>query len=375
MDVSRTTVFSQHRTLHSCTQLREDGLRPSLPLSVSARCWAITGPQWVAAYAVIHHKISITNRKEVVILIDTEPAPGKLKSIPELHTLLMSVKEVVVLDIETTGFSPEKHAEIIEIGALILDVERCKVLDKFSTFVHPSDAFTIPPKIQEVTKITWKDVADAPYIEEVLPDFAKFIGNRPVVAHNAAFDWTRFLVPMFRTVGLHMVNDAICSMLLSKELFPGVKGGYNLKAMCEMYGVDIEGHHRALVDARYTASLFLKLVQEYRYRHINYTPPDLLNRAASYRKPAPPAQTDFRGMRVLRVSCYEGASKRAGKSFYVTTSLGRICYSARRRLWKVVQLNTDLNAPAQLWGNQVLTIMGLDADSFVRRYDPDRASA
>ena len=60
MDASRTTLFSQHRTLHGCTQLREDGLRPSLPLSVSARCWAITGPQWMAAYAVIHHKISIT---------------------------------------------------------------------------------------------------------------------------------------------------------------------------------------------------------------------------------------------------------------------------------------------------------------------------
>lgn len=314
-------------------------------------------------------------RKEVVIMFDFEPAPGKIKPIEELHGLLMSVKEVVVLDIETTGFSLDKHAEIIEIGAVCLDVERCRVLDKFSTFVHPSNAFTIPPKIQEVTNITWQNVVDAPYIEEVLPEFAKFIGDRPVVAHNAAFDWTRFLVPMFRTVGLHMVNDAICTMLLSKELFPGVKGGYNLKAMCGMYGVDIEGHHRALVDARYTASLFLKLVQEYRYRRTNYTPSALLNRPCPYEKPAPPAQTDFEGMRVLRVSCFEGTSKRAGKSFYVTTSLGRICYSARRRLWTVVQLNTDLNAPAQIWGNQVLAIMGLDADSFVRRYDPDRASA
>ena len=156
----------------------------------------------------------------------SESASGKIKPISELHGLLMSVKEVVVLDIETTGFSPEKHAEIIEIGALRLDVERCKVLDKFSTFIHPSDAFTIPPKIQQVTNITWQDVAEAPYIEEVLPDFAAYIGDRPIVAHNATFDWTRFLVPMFRTVGLHMVNDAICTMLLSKELFPGMKGGY-----------------------------------------------------------------------------------------------------------------------------------------------------
>ncbi len=308
-------------------------------------------------------------------MFDSESASGKIKPISELHGLLMSVKEVVVLDIETTGFSPEKHAEIIEIGALRLDVERCKVLDKFSTFIHPSDAFTIPPKIQQVTNITWQDVAEAPYIEEVLPDFAAYIGDRPIVAHNATFDWTRFLVPMFRTVGLHMVNDAICTMLLSKELFPGMKGGYNLKNMCQAYGVDIQGHHRAFVDARYTASLFLKLAQEYRYRQTNYMPPALVNRPCPYEKPASPAQADFEGMRVFRVSCFEGASKRAGKSFYVTTSLGRICYSARRRVWTVAQLNTDLNAPAQLWGNRVLAIMGLDADGFVRRYDPDRASA
>ena len=232
-------------------------------------------------------------------MFDSESASGKIKPISELHGLLMSVKEVVVLDIETTGFSPEKHAEIIEIGALRLDVERCKVLDKFSTFIHPSDAFTIPPKIQQVTNITWQDVAEAPYIEEVLPDFAAYIGDRPIVAHNATFDWTRFLVPMFRTVGLHMVNDAICTMLLSKELFPGMKGGYNLKNMCQAYGVDIQGHHRAFVDARYTASLFLKLAQEYRYRQTNYMPPALVNRPCPYEKPASPAQADFEGMRVF----------------------------------------------------------------------------
>ena len=61
-------------------------------------------------------------RKEAVIMFDSESASGKIKPISELHGLLMSVKEVVVLDIETTGFSPEKHAEIIEIGALRLDV-------------------------------------------------------------------------------------------------------------------------------------------------------------------------------------------------------------------------------------------------------------
>lgn len=297
--------------------------------------------------------------------------PGKLKSIDELHPLLMSVREVVVLDIETTGFSPDKHAEIIEIGALRLDIERKKVVKQFSTFVKPANSFTIPPKITEVTNITWADVEDAPYIEEVLPKFAAFIGERPVVAHNAAFDWTRFLVPIFESVGLHMVNDAICTMLLAKKLFPGRgAAGYNLEAMCNMYNVSVDGHHCARVDCRYTASLFLKLLQEYCTRHMASSQATMLEKPSVYNWPVPPAQAEFAQMRIFRVSYNKGISKKHGPRFYVTTSLGVICYSSRRRLWTVVRLRSPFNVPAQTWGRWVLHILNMDADTFVQSYCP-----
>lgn len=295
--------------------------------------------------------------------------PGKLKSIDELHPLLMSIKEVVVLDIETTGFSLDKHAEIIEIGALRLDVEFSKVIGSFSTFVRPANAFTISAKITQVTNIAWDDVVNAPYIEEVLPKLANFIGGSPIVAHNANFDWTRFLVPAFRTVGLHMVNDAICTMLLAKKLYPKRGStGYNLESLCNMYGVSVSGHHRAFMDCRYTASLFIKLIQEYRCQDAADSQESVLVKVNTYSSPAPPAQSEFSHMRVFRVSYYKGPSKRHGPSFYVTTSLGCICYSARRRVWTVIRLHSDLDAPAQIWGSWVLHTLGLDADSFVQKY-------
>lgn len=298
-----------------------------------------------------------------------EDVPGKLKSIDELHPLLMSVKEVVVLDIETTGFSPDKHAEIIEIGALRLYVERSKIVGQFSTFVCPANAFTIPPKITEVTQITWDDVAEAPFIEDVLPKLASFIGNRPIVAHNAVFDWTRFLVPIFQTVGLHIVNDAICTMLLAKNLFPKRgANGYNLESLCNMYGVSVEGHHRAYVDCRYTASLFLKFIQEYRYRHENENQSSLLCKPQSYVWPSAPGRVEFQAMKVYKVSCYKGQTKRHGLTFYVNTTFGCICYSARRRLWTVVRLQSNFDAPAQEWGSWVLYVLGMDADTFVQQY-------
>lgn len=58
------------------------------------------------------------------VTLATETRPQRVKTIDELRPVLMSMKEVVVLDIETTGFSPDKFSEIIEIGAVKLDIEK-----------------------------------------------------------------------------------------------------------------------------------------------------------------------------------------------------------------------------------------------------------
>lgn len=168
---------------------------------------------------------------------------------------LLSPKEYVVLDIETTGFSPNKGGRIIEIGAV--RVVKGQIVDTFSTFVNPE--IKIPKKITELTGITNEMVKDAPVIGKVLIDFKKFIGNKTIVAHNAPFDWNRFLVDSFSKVGVIVENKVIDTKELSKLTFPNEKK-HNLKDMCERLGLVNENHHRAINDAKVTAKAFIKFL-------------------------------------------------------------------------------------------------------------------
>ena len=77
---------------------------------------------------------------------------------------------------------------------------------------------------------------------------------------------------------------------------------------------------------------------------------------------------DFQGLAVRRISDYKGASKRHGHKIYVTTNLGRIAYSVRRKLWTCVDLWADEDAPVKEWGEAVLKLCQLNADEFVRKY-------
>lgn len=91
--------------------------------------------------------------------------------------------DVVVLDTETTGLSPEKD-ELIEIAAVRLS--GTQITDTFLTYVDPGRP--IPPEITRLTGITHEQVAGAPKPEEAVDRFASFAGSAPLVAHNAPFD-------------------------------------------------------------------------------------------------------------------------------------------------------------------------------------------
>jgi len=304
-------------------------------------------------------------------VLSTETAAVKIKGIEDLHPVLMSMKEAVILDIETTGFSLDKFSEIIEIGALKVDVETKCVTGHFSQLIRPSNAFSIPSQITDLTSISWAQVEDKPYLEEVLPVFARFLGDAPVVAHNAQFDWPRFLVPCFRKVGLIATNEAICTMNLAKHLYPDRgRGGYSLEALCEMFGHQMEGHHRACMDCRWTASIFLRMVEEYRSRHSLSEQTSLSPLDEVTPLPSEVGFVCLDDLRITRVSGDKGPSPKHGPRIYVSTNFGRICYSVRRRLWTVVDLWVDRNLPAQVWGRRILSLLGVDAETFVQTYAP-----
>ena len=121
---------------------------------------------------------------------------------------------VVVLDFETTGLSPGEGDRAIEIGAV--RIESGKVTARFQELMNPGrrvDSF-----IESFTGITNVMLADARPCSDVMRDFADFIGEDNLVAHNASFD-KRFLDAEFERIALSYTGQFSCSMLAARRIF------------------------------------------------------------------------------------------------------------------------------------------------------------
>lgn len=178
----------------------------------------------------------------------------------EMYKRLASRGEFTVLDLETTGFMPTKGGYIIEVAAI--RISNGKIVDEWSTLVQPPAK--IYGKTIEITGITNEMVKGKPTYEQVLPELAAFIGNSVVVAHNAMFDWDRFLLHYFGKLGIYPKNETICTKNFFGFLEPErrkLKLKYGLSELVAFYGVpfDEENHHRALDDTRGTALAFLNM--------------------------------------------------------------------------------------------------------------------
>lgn len=191
-----------------------------------------------------------------------------MKETPLMHWNREAIKDklpllrhshYVVLDIETTGLSPTKGARIIEIGAV--RVVNGEVKEEYQTFINPEQK--IYATTTKLTGITNEMVAGQRTIGQVLPEFHRFIGDATVVAHNAKFDWNRFLIPAFKTVGLHVENEVVCTYELFRKADPKRgSGAYKLPMLCMLFGITIPNYHRAIDDAIGTAKAFVAIQKE-----------------------------------------------------------------------------------------------------------------
>lgn len=155
----------------------------------------------------------------------------------------------IVLDIETTGFSPEAH-EITEIGAL--KVIRGEVVDHFSQLINPQ--VTIPANIVEITGITDDMVKNMPTIDQVMPDFIDFAEDLPIMGHNVSFDFG-FLKTNAVRLGLRFEKHALDTLLMARIFRPDLESK-SLTALCDLYGIDRNHAHRAYDDAKATLMLY-----------------------------------------------------------------------------------------------------------------------
>lgn len=205
----------------------------------------------------------------------TKKDENKEKLIQELNVLL-GFNEFVCLDLETTSFT-SAYGEIIEIGAV--RIKDGAIVEKFATLVKPRKVKKIPAKITEITGIETEDVADKPYMEEVLPDLFKFIGNRVVIGHNVSFDWDKMLKVFFKSLGIVAKNETIDTIKLAKLTLTDKKKNFKLGDVCNYLGVNLDNAHRALDDAMATAEVFLKLkaMNIGSYEEITYMEPIEVN--------------------------------------------------------------------------------------------------
>ncbi len=162
--------------------------------------------------------------------------------------------EFAVVDIETTG-GIAKRNRIIEISIFVFDGN--KILDRYTTFVNPEK--TIPTNIIGLTGITNEMVACAPPFRDVAQIVYDLTKDRIFVAHNVGFDYS-FLRSEFKVLGKKFFRTKLCTVRLSREIFPGFRS-YSLGNLCHYLKIEIINRHRAEGDARATVGVLKKLLQ------------------------------------------------------------------------------------------------------------------
>ena len=166
--------------------------------------------------------------------------------------------EFVAFDIETTGLNAQDD-RMTEIGAVIFSGS--EVLRTFNTFVNPQ--MPIPREITELTGIRDSDVAEAPQEKEALQAFLEFAGDRPLIAHNAAFD-TGFMAAAARRSDLSFHPVYLDTLPLAQILLPDLKK-FRLDVVSNHLGLPKFNHHRASDDAMVVARImdrFIPLLRE-----------------------------------------------------------------------------------------------------------------
>ncbi|WP_348682769.1 3'-5' exonuclease [Acidovorax soli] len=168
---------------------------------------------------------------------------------------------IAVIDFETTGISPGQGARATEVAIVLL--ENGQVVDRFQSLMKT--VAWIPPFITQLTGITNAMVAAAPAAAGVMQDAARFVGDAPMVAHNAAFD-SKFWQAELALAGLPAPQPFACTVLLSRRLYPQAPS-HKLGTLVDYHGLPRTGQaHRALADAEMAAALLARMQHDLRTR-------------------------------------------------------------------------------------------------------------
>ncbi|MFC4077952.1 exonuclease domain-containing protein [Salinithrix halophila] len=185
----------------------------------------------------------------------------------------------VIFDLETTGFRPYHGDEILSIGAVRMDGGKVLEEPPFHTYVRTDKP--VPEEITRLTGITPEDVKGAPFLQEALAEWLRFIERRTLVAYGAGHD-TAFIQAGLKKSGApkltHRVIDGWQIIRFLHREWPD----HSLDTALDRYGIPICGRHTADGDSIMTAVLWGKILQTCRERQIR-TLEDLYSRLSQTR--------------------------------------------------------------------------------------------
>jgi len=163
----------------------------------------------------------------------------------------------IVLDTETTGLSPLSGDRVVEIGCVEL-VNRVPTGRSFHAYFNPCRP--MPSDAEAVHGLSDVFLSDKPLFPDLCEELLAFIGNAPVVAHNAPFDFG-FLNHELSLCGRASIclTRMVDTLVLARQRLPGAK--HSLDALCTRFGVDrsIRIKHGALIDAQLLAQVYVEL--------------------------------------------------------------------------------------------------------------------
>jgi DNA polymerase-3 subunit epsilon len=163
----------------------------------------------------------------------------------------------IVFDTETTGFSFADGDRLVEIGCIEM-FNRVETGKSFHAYFHPER--TMPAEAQRVHGLTDAFLADKPLFAHGVDALVDFLGDAPLVAHNATFDFGFLNGELGKcgrpTIGMHRMVDTI---VIARQRHPGAK--HSLDALCSRYGIDRSARtfHGALLDAQLLAQIYVEL--------------------------------------------------------------------------------------------------------------------
>ena len=163
----------------------------------------------------------------------------------------------IVFDTETTGLDPKTGDRMVEIGCIEM-VNRIPTGQVYHAYYNPQR--DMPMEAERVHGLSAAFLADKPLFADTVGELLQFIGNAPLVAHNAQFDFG-FLNNELTVCDLPEISldRMIDTLALARRRHPGAK--HSLDALCSRYGVDRSHRvkHGALLDAELLAQVYVEL--------------------------------------------------------------------------------------------------------------------